>query len=1023
MRRKRRSAGRARVGTAACLVFAGLGAAAWWVPEDATHAVVNSVAPVSGLVSSLPSGTRTVPVARPEQVVLPLTASVPDGAVTQDEGQTFLEGRFTGRVLDSSGQPVADARVHVIPNNSIAKKLGLPDLSRTVLLGDLDGLDGMATLTEMPTTLSDEQGRFDLAVSYPAPEDYADLKAWNRPALEPTLLVSHAGFVPSQHSCNSFGSETHDLGDWTLIRGVEVTGRVVNEAGLGVADVPVAIRSFPTSHSCDLEFHGMFGCGGVRGVQHVERRWFDTAHELFRARTDAGGAFRIDGVSSGTNSSRELTVQPNVGLPVTRNISSQELPDHGRHLLADIVLPSAASLGGHVIDESGQAVAGATVRLAIQRFGRGGPESVHDELHAVTEGRTDASRAYSEQSMDAALAARFFTATTDDDGHFLVAGLDRQHYGVYAEAPGREPARTLDVRVGRNDVRLVLRTQSSYLLRFVDGSGSARPLEWMWASREGTRERLRVEGRPFASGVFLLEDVCTVGRSLSVGIKDVGSWTVRLDGLPFGSGRHERTLVLEPKAELSGQVAGAEGHMLKRATVRLRPRSEARVETLHPTINEVAGFDSWFTTTTSTTGSVIARAAKDGSWHLSADEGAYDLHVSATGFVARVAPLELESGVTLSLPPMVLQRQGRVDVEVLLGSVQAASGWVKLRPEDPTDFARRHGPLPRRQLKSGRTSFNLPEAGAYQVVHGALASRDDVLAESWIDVADGRITTVQLQRAGHLRLEGRITGLRGWNRATVFAQALDGSWTRSTDSDETGRYLMELPIAAAAECRVQAEAPRGGLSPEVDVFVTPGRTAVVDFRFTSVGLPLQGTVVDALTGAPLNDVEVELRSATGRATSEVDTDASGRFEFPSSAPLGSILSVHSHGFLASAEYAMDSFEADITLRLEPRALLEGTLWTPLRDPLAGVYSVVLYRRQATGKLTSVDQATAKRGDFELKLAGRGEYVVLVMPYWSMRIPPSHEFGEFESLASATLMVESGEPTQVELVIGPGVSAW
>ncbi|MCI0650959.1 MAG: sigma-70 family RNA polymerase sigma factor [Planctomycetes bacterium] len=183
------------------------------------------------------------------------------------------------------------------------------------------------------------------------------------------------------------GEETQGI-RVTLEAGAVIAGKVVDAAGVAIAEAAVAIGS-------------------------TSREFFIPTHH---AKTDEAGRFRISGVKAGTQlrgHARHPGYLTGKIAEFTAEAGEQELPR--------IALGAGASVAGRVLDEDGNPIAGAGVELSKQHSMAGGviKEAIELELFEGGEPMLPGKRAVSAH-----------------DGTYRIAAIDAGNYSLKARADG-----------------------------------------------------------------------------------------------------------------------------------------------------------------------------------------------------------------------------------------------------------------------------------------------------------------------------------------------------------------------------------------------------------------------------------------------------------------------------------------------------------------------------------------------------------------------------------------------------------
>lgn len=245
----------------------------------------------------------------------------------------------------------------------------------------------------------------------------------HRVRANPAQLVTASAKVPGT------ARGEFNVGDLVARAGGSISGIVRDDAGLPVAGAKVAVmRRDQDSGNSGFILFGGFG--------DAERT----------VNTDASGRYHVDGIGAGK-----------VAVLATRDgfaSGSQEDVDIRVGITAadtNIELARGGQISGVVVDERGQLLAGASVRVedTIIQLDRPG-----------ISGSLGADR----------------TVTTDARGGFQLAGLTATSYHVRASLDGFLPNALADVAVGTNDVRITL-SRSGILYGYVTNATTDAALE------------------------------------------------------------------------------------------------------------------------------------------------------------------------------------------------------------------------------------------------------------------------------------------------------------------------------------------------------------------------------------------------------------------------------------------------------------------------------------------------------------------------------------------------------------------
>ena len=245
-----------------------------------------------------------------------------------------------GRVVDDAGAPVAGAGVRVEPTG-----------------GDLTS----------DQVTADGAGRFRAGPF--APGEYR-------------LIPARAGYVPARSVTARLDAAAPASGQrLELVRGVMLTGRVVDDGGAAVAGATVRCLA-PGIDDLVVLFDALPLAAEAAALPSGTGRALGATRSV---RTDAAGRFEIDDLLPGRyrlEASRPAAIPMRTG---ELALAPGERRDAGT-----LALQQGISVGGRVVDEQGAAVAGAHVavrrRTPASAAGRGPTADADVGLYAVTDG-------------------------------------------------------------------------------------------------------------------------------------------------------------------------------------------------------------------------------------------------------------------------------------------------------------------------------------------------------------------------------------------------------------------------------------------------------------------------------------------------------------------------------------------------------------------------------------------------------------------------------------------------------------
>lgn len=347
-------------------------AAGWWMRSmSESPAALDSARPVASLVPPAAEAAETAaPVldsaAQETSRVEAAPANAP--AIADERFQAALAG-VTGRLLHSDARAAADVEVSLLEvrTSFFARSLR-------------EALDANEVQPELlvSRTRTDAEGRFKL--------DGARALAMHGLGID--LGGSRASLRVLDRALRP--GESTDLGDVVLNPSATLVGRVVDESGSPIAGARVRATAAPQemlAPGIEQYRSGAYIvlCEASPSVFEVPA-WISSTFERLpipTARTDASGAFRLDGVPEGSVTALVDTDGRPVRLIAVGKVAVASTTD-----LRDIALERGVTAHGRVLDSTGAPIAGADVAVgagpaAEQPKGRG-------FIMAYAAGRTDA---------------------------------------------------------------------------------------------------------------------------------------------------------------------------------------------------------------------------------------------------------------------------------------------------------------------------------------------------------------------------------------------------------------------------------------------------------------------------------------------------------------------------------------------------------------------------------------------------------------------------------------------------------
>ncbi|HEX5011448.1 MAG TPA: sigma-70 family RNA polymerase sigma factor [Planctomycetota bacterium] len=876
----------------------------------------------------LPSAPEAGSAGLPDAPTLAVESAVPAQPVAKaGSAAATLPGedaRFTGRVVDEKGVPIAGAIVSHVPTRKLRRPLGLVTGASNIDLA----------WERLPQTISGADGRF----SFSSRELPRDPDAPPDPDVDahwagvygggtPGLVVHHPDYEIRVHACTGFRSGAYDAGDIVLPPGQAVLGRLVTPEGGFVGDADVGLPPNMTA--------SMVQRTGDPGV----------AASFLHVTSGPDGRFRLGSLGPGL---AFLDVRHPDFVPWGQRMTIEA----GVVLdLGDIQLEPARHIRGVVLGADGQPLRGAWVlaRGSAQRMDMvfGGADPLSQEI-----GSTIGTGAGGHHEV---------RVSTDAKGTFDLGTLNQTYYDVFAKASGCDPACLRDVQAGTDGVVLALPGQALLLISVVDSAArvplaDATAQAWRRSETKGLfggRPELQTLTGAAAAAAAGLEDdglgLIVVQRAGDEGTDVVLSAPGRattgfaLPGVRPGQ-QLARTLELSPESVLEGLVQDAERTPVAGANLTLSWPAGQGVQ-LPP-----------------------RKATSDAQGRFRFDQllpGAWTLSASAQGFLDQWG---LPQPVTDSAKPqqtvITLDRGG--SLQGLLVGVDGAPA-----PDVEVDVALLEGPRKGQHLQetsgsTGRFTFEALPPGPVTVTAwpGAEAqvtlvtgeTNEITLALRRQPIVRGRVTRVG-QPVGEAKVVGRTVSPRtpgspitsamtAENRARLF-----GTGDVKASTSATGEYELEFTQSGAHILQAQAG---GARSRAVSVTVDWDRVEVVDLVFGTAGLA--GLVTDARSGQPVEGAAVSLHDRTCDAdlgleglarASELDlTDRSnenGRFAFQQLLPGAYTVKVEDASFVTATREALlapdgtlsvdGAATSQLVLALEPGPVLEGTVRMASGKPL------------------------------------------------------------------------------------------
>ncbi len=613
--------------------------------------------------------------------------------------------------------------------------------------------------TPATAAATDDQGAFTLPAT--APGEYEVGVRHTEYSERPVTRVD----VPA-------GESDFEIGDFTLVAGATIDGVVTGAEGKPVAGATVLSR-------------GAYRAGGS---------------PTRTARTDAEGRFRLDGLSSDL---ADLSVRA-TGYPLLVRAGVRTNADEP----VLIELKPGASVGGRVLDNGGNGVAGILVSLRIERNYRTGGDP----------------RLWGAQDM-------FPRQMTNAEGRFR---FDRLVPGTWsAEAKkGAEGAKLDQIELApgaEREIELLLQTRDR--LTVIVTTDGGEPVAGAQITIQSPGERLPSGyGQTDGSGQSIT-DIAPGPATVEVSHERLQDASRQVDLDP---GDNELRFELQPGLEISGTVRSYDGARLALATV------EAVTE---------YSFDTDFHRTNTV-------SDQNGTFRLTGLEpGRYNLTARSPGYAdgGPDEPIEVGGGGSPDGIEIVLE-PGASIVGIVTGLSPADLAQVEVQV--------RRGPRWRstKPESDGRFSVDSIAPGTWQVI----ARKGDPPAwrtvERSVTLEPGATEAyVELPYERGLRLTGQVLDagepLIG---GSVRAYPVGGGQGQTANIDNLGRFELEGLEPGAYQLTISRPLGGGMEYRSVDL---QADLEGLQLDLEPATATLAGVIVDARTGQPIDFAQVTAADA------------------------------------------------------------------------------------------------------------------------------------------------------------------
>ncbi|MFT7463277.1 MAG: hypothetical protein ACI9EF_001621 [Pseudohongiellaceae bacterium] len=347
---------------------------------------------------------------------------------------------LTGVVIDERGQGLPGVRVRATDLQTLILGSGIADFRAGG--GVLIENDGISIVAIPPRWME----RFEQTLPFPTTTTDGD-GLWTLPSV-PQGLISlvlddniHVSTVSGPHPTGDAGG-TRDLGEVTMLDGLTLSGRVVDEADKPVPNAQVMAGN-------QLAF------GPVAILRPP-------------VQADGQGRFQVSGLRYGLARAAARRLPEHIFVTDTGGIEAES----GEIV---VVLPARRTLTLEVLDEDNEPIE------QLRLFARNLPVPDSDQLpDFLIPPRQIADR-----------------VSQDPDGRWLVEDLDPGRWDVLIAAEGFGSQRnTFDLTFGDLTEKITLQPSSSVTVQLVKDDNEATPVEWAMVSVRKTAETDRREGPP-----------------------------------------------------------------------------------------------------------------------------------------------------------------------------------------------------------------------------------------------------------------------------------------------------------------------------------------------------------------------------------------------------------------------------------------------------------------------------------------------------------------------------------------------
>jgi 5-hydroxyisourate hydrolase-like protein (transthyretin family) len=730
---------------------------------------------------------------------------------------------------------------------------------------------------------ADETGRFEVAG---LPAGRFDLTA-RAPGFA-------AGVVPGIEIPEGAGSV--EVGTVELAPGVAVEGRVVDRRGQPLAGVEVRAQAGDPS---GMMWAFLATRSGPPQAVTAADGWFSVA--------DRRRGEKVDLVFNGPG--HAATRLPGVEVP-------PEAP-------LEVVLDPLSTISGRLLDPKGDPIAGGWVIASIVR--RSGSGASASTVFASMPGGS---------------------APSDDEGGFVLSGIEPGSVKLDAQAPGRQPATLGEVEVAPGQdlegVEIVLPPAAAVAGTVVGPDGQpAVGVEVQQVSERGDERSFFAESFTDGDGRYRLDGVAPGARRFMASDEDHPHKVAELEVAP---GENRLDFQLEGGWEVSGRVVDEGGAPLAGIAVTLYSTG---TWSYHPA---VSGPDGAFAVAGLVDGTYRLRAGQEGYFQVDADQ-----QVTVAG--APVAGVEVRMGTGGAITGHLLGLSFDDLARVAISAGGAARGSRGAASYDGTYRVAGLGP------GSWRVSAEIPGSGRR--------------AEGSVTLGPGaEEATLDLDFGAGLTLSGRVTADgEPLAAVTVEVEGLERESRASVATDHAGAFAVESLEAGRYRLSVFGGS---GVLDEREIDLDDDREVEIRLRLGDV----RGRVVDAADSSPVAGAEVRLDDQGETAApwwrNDVRSDSAGSFALHG-VPAGvHRLVAEKAGYApgtAQVEVGPEEGAERVELRLTATAGLTLTVTTAAGAPVEAVRVALL---DGAGRTVAAGSYLASEGGrVRISTAPPGAWTALV----------------------------------------------